>query len=113
MTDLVHFLLDELVLLAARELLATVRVRHFELVALLLGDAELRFRLSGLGLISLVGLHRRVEFVQHAEYLLVRLVADLATLGQCRMPLITITLAGDLLASSLDFRKIVKLTRWA
>lgn len=82
MTDLVHFLLDELVLLAARKLLAAVRVRHLELVALLLGDAKLRFRLSGLGLISLVGLHRRVQLVQHAQYLLVRLVADLATLRQ-------------------------------
>jgi len=81
-TYLVNFLLDELVLLAACELLTAVRVRHLELVALLLGDAELRLRLPGFGLIGLVGLHRRVQLVQHPEYLLVRLVADLATLRQ-------------------------------
>lgn len=81
-TYLVNFLLDELVLLTARELLTAVRVRHLELVALLLGDAKLRLRLPGLGLVGMVGLHRRVQLVQHSQYLLVCLVADLATLQQ-------------------------------
>lgn len=78
-TNLVNFLLDELVLLAARELLRR-RVRDLELAALLLGDAELRLRLSRLSLVSLVRLHRRVELVQHPKYLLVRLVTDFTTL---------------------------------
>lgn len=77
--NLVNFLLDELVLLAARELLRR-RVRDLELAALLLGDAELRLRLPRLRLVRLVGLHRRVQLVQHPEDLLVRLVANLAAL---------------------------------
>lgn len=77
--NLVNFLFDELVLLAARELLRR-RVRDLELAALLFGDAELRLRLSRLCLVSLIGLHRRVELVQHTEYFLMRLVTNLATL---------------------------------
>jgi len=81
-TYLVDFLFDELVLLAACKFLTALRVRHLEFVALLLGDAKLCFRLPRLGLVGLIGLHRRVQLVQHPEYLLMRLVTDLATLQQ-------------------------------
>lgn len=91
-THLLHLLLDEAVLLGAGQLFR--RNALLQLDALRLGEAQLALGGTHLTLVAVVRLHGGVQLVQHAQNLVVQLLAHLAAapvdalhvLGDARQP---------------------------
>jgi hypothetical protein len=73
-----HFLLDELVLFAALQLLFGYRL--LDLDALIFGRTQLLFGLFAIGLVVVVRFHGGVQLLEHPEDFLVGFVANFATL---------------------------------